>query len=241
MKLALIGRTDQQPTHPLEATFEAPGGTIGRGRHNRMVLADAQPPLCRVQAVVRQDDDGWHLANLSEMAAVSINGQPLRRRHDARLRHGDEVTIGNYVLQARDEATSDGTSSSASDVFGDLIGPGTLPVASVSGLTMHPFDMESAAVRNPDDPLAHLPVADWHGDGLPRDPLALFPHNGGAAHQPLSDPTPAMLPADDPLSNRRTGAIADALRSDDPAWRDTPMRDDAPEYGNPLPPPKVRR
>lgn len=241
MKLALIRRSDSQALHHFETVFEAPGGTIGRGRQNHLVLPDAPGSLCRVQAAVTHRDAAWHLSNLSSMSAVSVNGQQLGRGEIAPLCDGDEVAIGGFVLRMHDDAASGHAPQVDADVFSDLIGPGTLPVASVADLEMHPFDMESAASRNPVDPLAPLAGDTWRGEEASRDPLSLFPHTGEHGDPLFSDPTPAMLPAGDPLAGPRTGPIADALaRGREPGREDT-MRDDAPEYGNPMATPTIRR
>jgi FHA domain-containing protein len=50
-----------------------------------------------------------------------------------------------------------------------------------------------------------------------------------------------MLPASDPLALRRSDPITDALGSGAGTPGHHAMRDDAPEYGNPMTPPRVRR
>jgi FHA domain-containing protein len=241
MKLTMNRRTDAHPFLPTEAHFAAPGGTIGRSSENLLRLADESGRICRVQAAVRYTDGGWRLANLSSMTDVSVNGQALAPAHDRVLENGDELTIGPYVLLASAVGADAGTDGEQADVFGDLIGPGTLPVASMSALSVHPFDMESETSRNPDDPLAQLPADGWRQEDGQRDPLALFPDSGHRMDHPLADPTPAMLPADDPLAWRRSDPVTDALRRRGGEDGQPAMRDDTPEYGNPMTPPKVRR
>jgi FHA domain-containing protein len=240
MKLIVNRRIDAQPFTAAEAVFLAPGGTIGRGAENHLALPDAAGGLCRVQAAVRHGDDGWRLANLSAMSAVSVNGQAIPPTHDQLLENGDEVAIGPYVLHVGTVGTQADAPAAQADVFSDLIGPGTLPVASMSELAVHPFDMESAVSRNPENPLAQLPDSGWRHDEGQRDPLALFPDDSHGAHHALSDPTPAMLPADDPLASRRFDPIADTLRQGAGGGNGA-MRDNTPDYGNPMTPPRVRR
>lgn len=242
MKLTVNRRLDNRPHTAAEALFLAPGGTIGRAAENQLALPEAAN-VCRIQAALRYGYGGWRLANLSGMSAVSVNGVAVPVSRDHPLENGDEVAIGPYVLYVEADSAHAGAEQAPADVFGDLIGPGTLPVASMSELTVHPFDMESAASRNPDDPLAQLQDNEWRHDAGQRDPLALFPDHGDGGHHPLSDPTPAMLPADDPLASRRADPIADTLRRGAGAagQGQRAMRDDAPEYGNPMTPPQVRR
>jgi FHA domain-containing protein len=238
MKLTVNRRTDAQPFRAAEAVFLAPGGTIGRTAENQLMLPDEPGGICRVQAAMRYRDGAWRLANLSGMSAVLVNGQAVGAAQELLLENGDEVEIGAYVLHVADDGANAQASAAQGDVFSDLIGPGTLPVASLSELSVHPFDMDSAASRNPDDPLAHLPKDDWRGDDGSRDPLALFPDTGHGTEHEFSDPTPAILPAGDPLASQRANPISDTLRR---RGDNDPMRDDAPEYGNPMTPPKVRR
>ena len=238
MKLIVNRRIDARPCPPAEATFLAPGGTIGRAAENQLALPDDAETICRVQAALRYGDHGWRLANLSAMSSVSINGHAVPPARDHPLEAGDEVAIGPYVLYADAAHEAGGASTGQADVFGDLIGPGTLPVASLSELAMHPFDMDSAMARNPEDPLAQLPGDAWRPGGESRDPLALFPDPGAPAT--LSDPTPAMLPAADPLASRAPDPIADTLRAGGDAAGHRTRRDDAPEYGNPMTPPRPR-
>ncbi|WP_066641809.1 FHA domain-containing protein [Bordetella sp. H567] len=240
MKLNVNRRLDAQAHTAAQAVFLAPGGTIGRAAENQLVLADA-PDVCRVQAALRYGDGGWRLANLSAMGTVSVNGVAVQATREQSLENGDEVAIGPYVMHVETDSAQDGATQAKGDVFSDLIGPGTLPVASMSDLGVHPFDMESAISRNPDDPLAQLQDHEWRHDAGQRDPLALFPDQGGSAYHALSDPTPAMLPADDPLASRRLDPIAETLRGGTGASGQRAMRDDAPEYGNPMTPPRVRR
>jgi FHA domain-containing protein len=241
MKLTVNRRTDAQPFPAIEAVFLPPGGTIGRAAENQLSLPDTSNGICRIQAAMRFREGGWRLANLSGMSTVAVNGQVLSCAQELVLENGDELEIGAYVLHVGADAVDTEVSTPRPDVFSDLLGPGTLPVASLSELTVHPFDMESAASRNPDDPLAQLPTEAWRGDEGSRDPLALFPDTDPHTDHALSDSTPAMLPARDPLASRPVDPIGDTLRRRGGSAGQDPMRDDAPEYGNPMTPPKVRR
>ncbi len=79
------------------------------------------------------------------------------------------------------------------DIFAGLFGPGTLPVGSTPDVSSHPFDLASAAQRNPADPLASLPP-EARSAGQPADPLALFGDAGNAPGQDIfSDSSPSAL------------------------------------------------
>jgi FHA domain-containing protein len=226
MKLTALRRTDAQAFAPIEAVFDAPGGTIGRSPENHLALAAAPGAICRVQAVLRVSETDCRLLNLSNMGPVSINGQPLARDQEAAVRHGDEVAIGAYVLRAEDDKAVAAApvqvepqaepqaqaEEPAPDVFGDLFGPGTLPVGGLPDGSTHPFDMRSAAARNPEDPLAQLSRDSARLDTAPRDPLHMFggPDADSVEHV-FSDPTPTTLPSRGPLAAYREDPIGDTL------------------------------
>lgn len=116
------------------------------------------------------------------------------------------------------------------DVFSGLFGPGTLPVGTVSDVSAHPFELDSAQARNAADPLSHLPRGDASVSRPQRDPLAMFdaPHGG---HDVFADQTPSTLPAHDPLQPMRSDPVRDTLqrpREDDRVS----TRDNAPMSGS---------
>lgn len=97
------------------------------------------------------------------------------------------------------------------DVFSGLFGPGTLPVGTVSDVSAHPFDMDSAQARNAADPLSHLPRGDASLSRPQRDPLSMFdaPHGG---QDVFADSTPSTLPAHDPLAPMRSDPVRETLQ-----------------------------
>src|SRR5690606_4067555 len=129
----------------------------------------------------------------------------------------------------------------ASDPFSDLFGPGTLPVGSVPDVSAHPFDLESAQVRNPEDPLRQLPRGDANVRGPLRDPLDALGDNAEGAHNVFSDSTPSTLPSHDPLAGHRSDPVTETLtprQQDDDARA---ARDHLREYGAYLRPARVRQ
>jgi FHA domain-containing protein len=242
MKLTALRRTDDQAFAPIQADFDVPGGTIGRGRENRLVLDDEPGAMCRVQAVLRISDTACYLANLSGMGGVSVNGHVVAPNQETVVRHGDEVTIGAYVLHADDAVALPPQPEPAPDVFGDLIGPGTLPVGSAPDVGAHPFDMASAATRNPEDPLAQLPRDDMPLSGTGGDPLRMF---GGAdadkTGHVFSDTTPTTLPSHGPLAPYGGDPIGDTLGRPAHEGDTHAARNDVDERGGYMRAPTVRR
>lgn len=134
--------------------------------------------------------------------------------------------------------------ASTTDVFSDLFGgPGTVPVGSAPDVSAHPFDMESAQNRNPEDPLRHVPRGDANVSGPLRDPLdALSSHDDNDGHNVFSDQTPSTLPSDDPLAPHRLDPLGETLNSareqDNNGWA---ARDNLREYGGFLRPARVQQ
>lgn len=216
MKLTVFQRAGDPAFEPIHAVFTAPGGTVGRSLDNQLALPDPTRGICRVQAAIRvNDEDAGFLLNLSDMSTVSVNGQALARDQEVPLHPGDELQIGDYRLRAAAAAPEAPATSVAAaaddDIFSDLIGPGTLPVGSAPDVSTHPFDLDSAQARNPEDPLRHLPPGDGAVSRPPTDPLALFDAPGDSTPSIFSDGTPSALPAHDALAEHRTHPVDDTL------------------------------
>ena len=67
---------------------------IGRSRESDIVLPDKW--LSRRHAEIRQDDDGYYLSDLGSRNGTLLNGD--RVREPQRLRPGDVIKLGEYVL-----------------------------------------------------------------------------------------------------------------------------------------------
>ncbi|WP_255592554.1 FHA domain-containing protein [Bordetella sp. BOR01] len=127
------------------------------------------------------------------------------------------------------------------DVFSDLFGPGTLPVGSVPDVSAHPFDLESAQGRNPEDPLRHLPPGDANLRGPARDPLDMLGSpDTDDAHSVFSDQTPSTLPSHDPLAPHRSDPVTDTLNPREREEDARAARDHLREYGGYLRPARVK-
>ncbi|MFJ0978068.1 FHA domain-containing protein, partial [Bordetella bronchiseptica] len=232
MMLTLIVRNPEPGASARRADFHAPGGTLGRDAENCLALPAAPGQLCRVQAALRADAQGWRLHNLSGMAAVHINDAALAPGAVRAIQAGDTLRVGAHTLEvsgpdapdarpaALPEAAADtpadaprrgqAGAGAAEDIFSGLFGPGTLPVGGIADAATHPFDLDSAQARNAADPLAHLPAGDAAVSRPAGDPLALFdaPHGGADV---FADATPSALPAHDPLAPLRADPVRDTL------------------------------
>ncbi|MBB1598114.1 FHA domain-containing protein [Achromobacter sp. UMC46] len=247
MKLTVIQHAGDPAFDPIHAEFAAPGGTLGRSPENHLALPDPAREICRVQAAIRINDTSaaGFLVNLSSMSAVSVNGHPVAQDQEVPLNPGDELDIGAYRLRAETAAPAlDAPPLAATtdeDIFGDLIGPGTLPVGSAPDVSAHPFDLESAQARNPDDPLRHLPPGDAAVSRPVTDPLALFDTPGESPPSVFDDGTPSTLPAHDPLAEHRVHPVDDTLRAPRDATDSRSASDHLREIGSFMRPAPVKK
>src|SRR5262245_46618666 len=190
----------------LAARFEETGGTIGRGETNTLVLADPERFISRTHATISFQASGYLITDTGTKNPVVINGRALGSGSQARLGDGDQIKIGDYVLQiavtapgGRQIAPSSPLPASpgALDPFADLLGP-----------------VERSPQR--EDPLNPL--------NLPPAPQPVTP-----ARAPTGTPLIPEFPADDPLLgirgkepslddlfNLKSGGASDLLAPDSP-------------------------
>lgn len=92
-----------KPGHELpqnSCVFYPPGGTIGRGKDNNLVLPDNDRTISRLQAIVHVTADGeCRITNRGNVTQVVLNDSPLEREHQIRLQHGDILTIDEYRIE----------------------------------------------------------------------------------------------------------------------------------------------
>lgn len=81
--------------------IDAPRTTIGKADENDVALPD-DPTASRLHAVLEQFRAGWCLTDLGSSNGTTVNGERIWSAH--RLRHGDEVRIGQTRLIFRDFA-----------------------------------------------------------------------------------------------------------------------------------------
>ena len=80
--------------------FYAPGGTIGRGTDNNLVLPDNDRTVSRLQAIVHIDAQGeCRVTNCGSVTCVVLNDIPLERGRQAKLQDGDILCIDDYHIE----------------------------------------------------------------------------------------------------------------------------------------------
>ncbi|NPD61607.1 type VI secretion system-associated FHA domain protein TagH [Klebsiella aerogenes] len=83
--------------------FYAPGGTIGRGTDNNLVLPDDDRAISRLQAIVHVAADGeCKITNRGNVTRVVLNEIPLERGRQVELQDGDILAIDNYRIEVSD-------------------------------------------------------------------------------------------------------------------------------------------
>ncbi|QHM76808.1 hypothetical protein C7M52_02791 [Mixta theicola] len=172
--------------------FSPPGGTIGRGVDNNLVLPDNDRTISRLQAIVHVSADGeCRITNRGNVTRVELNDIPLERGRVVELQDGDILGIDEYRLQVSDPASAQQPAAQAAD-----------PLA-------HPAQAQpgASAVRPMEqavDPLAR-PVPPQPGASAVRpmeqaaDPLArpVPPQPGASAVRPMEqavDPLARPVP-----------------------------------------------
>ena len=80
--------------------FYAPGGTIGRGTDNNLVLPDNDRTISRLQAIVHVDAQGeCRITNRGSVTRVALNDIPLERGRQVELQDGDILGIDDYRIE----------------------------------------------------------------------------------------------------------------------------------------------
>lgn len=80
--------------------FYAPGGTIGRGTDNNLVLPDDDRTISRLQAIVHVDAQGeCRITNRGSVTRVALNDIPLERGRQVELQDGDILGIDDYRIE----------------------------------------------------------------------------------------------------------------------------------------------
>ncbi|MBS7083795.1 MAG: type VI secretion system-associated FHA domain protein TagH [Klebsiella aerogenes] len=83
--------------------FYAPGGTIGRGTDNNLVLPDDDRAISRLQAIVHVAADGeCKITNRGNVTRVVLNEIPQERGRQVELQDGDILAIDDYRIEVSD-------------------------------------------------------------------------------------------------------------------------------------------
>ena len=95
----------QAPAQPVARRFDQLGGTIGRAAGNDLELPDPGKYISRNHSKVDYVDGHFVLTDMGSNPTW-INDAPVGLGKSVRLRHGDILLIGDYVLVAEVEETA---------------------------------------------------------------------------------------------------------------------------------------
>ena len=159
----------------LAARFEEAGGTIGRGEGNTLVLSDPERFISRTHATVSFQAGGYVITDTGTKNPVVVNGRPLGSGSQTRLGDGDQIKVGDYMLEVSVTLHSVAPAApSPFDAFADLLSP-------VERSTLPRGSRDTPEIPELNDPLAGIRVPEPSIDDL------IGPKSSG---------TPELLPHD---------------------------------------------
>ena len=224
MRFTIISTKPGHQPPQSRCDFYAPGGTIGRGTDNNLVLPDNDRTISRLQAIVHVDAQGeCRMTNRGSVTRVVLNDIPLERGRQVELQDGDILGIDDYRIEVADliQDTQPISRMAASIASRPTVTP-------VSAAEPKPV---SASQRVDAAPTA-VPTEIW--DSLMQEFSISDSISSGrakpqpaASHDPFSQPSEPGRNADDPLalfsdSNpqlERKNVNTDALFSDEALFK----------------------
>lgn len=203
--------------------FYAPGGTIGRGTDNNLVLPDNDRTISRLQAIVHVDAAGeCRITNRGNVTRVVLNDIPLERGRQVELQDGDVLDIDDYrlevtALNAGQQPVSHPASAAPKSVTPPPAaqppsdtGPTAVPVEIWDSL-MQEFSISDSISSSRSRP---QPAPDADPFSAPKEPER-------NAEDPL-----ALFNDDEPLFERKN-VETDKLFNDDALFKNDSIFDDA--------------
>jgi ATP/maltotriose-dependent transcriptional regulator MalT len=98
--------------HNWRISLEADRTTVGKSADNDVVLED-DPTASHLHAVLERFPAGWCVADLGSSNGTWVNGERIWSAH--RLRHGDEIRVGQTRLIFRDPVAAGGSMTEVED------------------------------------------------------------------------------------------------------------------------------
>ncbi|MFZ4835057.1 type VI secretion system-associated FHA domain protein TagH [Rouxiella sp. Mn2063] len=103
MRFTIISTKPGHQPPQSSCDFYQPGGTIGRGTDNNLVLPDNERIISRLQAIVHiAADDECRITNRGNVTRVVLNDIPLERGRQVELQDGDILGIDDYLIEVTD-------------------------------------------------------------------------------------------------------------------------------------------
>ncbi|MDU4275379.1 MAG: type VI secretion system-associated FHA domain protein, partial [Enterobacter asburiae] len=213
--------------------FYAPGGTIGRGTDNNLVLPDNDRTISRLQAIVHVDAQGeCRVTNRGSVTRVVLNDIPLERGRQVELQDGDILGIDDYRIEVSELIHDTQPVSRMAASMHQQARPAAAPAPAAQPKPA------SAAPRGKAEPTA-VPTEIWDSlmqefsisDSISSNRTKPQP---AASHDPFSQPSAPERNAEDPLAMfndsdpklERKNVDPDTLFSDEALFKKESIFDD---------------
>jgi FHA domain-containing protein len=194
------------PPAPMNARFDAAGGSIGRDAGCTLVLPDAEKRISRRHALVSHKSGRFYLRSQGSAVSVIVNDTAIDYGAEVALNDGDRIEIGDFVMRVQDELQGAATvppprpkAAPAADILADFApSAGADPFADLLGPVVSP---------PPPPPRSSAPVRAVA-------PAAPAPRSGGAIpddFDPFSEPAAAPPPPAPFGAAPGQGAFADLV------------------------------
>ncbi len=99
IKIAVVCYDNVAPLQPLQTLVGPERKTLGRSSDNMLVLPDPKHEVSRSQAACWNDGKANWLVNLSQATPMRINDQEIVTNEEVEIHVGDQIRIGQYLLQ----------------------------------------------------------------------------------------------------------------------------------------------
>ena len=233
MRFTIISTKPGHQPPQSSCDFYAPGGTIGRGTDNNLVLPDNERTISRLQAIVHVDAQGeCRVTNRGSVTRVVLNDIPLERGRQVELQDGDILGIDDYRLEVTDLIHDTQPVSRMAASMQQQARPTVAPAPAVEPGTVN------APPRAKSEPTA-VPTEIWDSlmqefsisDSISSNRTKPQP---AASHDPFSQPAAPERNAEDPLALfndsdlklERKNVDPDALFNDEALFRNESIFDD---------------
>ena len=201
MRFTIISTKPGHQPPQSSCDFYAPGGTIGRGTDNNLVLPDNDRIISRLQAIVHVDALGeCRVTNRGSVTRVVLNDIPLERGRQVELQDGDILGIDDYRIEVTELILDTQPASRMAASMQQQARPTAAPVPAPAAAPKP----GSAAPRGQSEPTA-VPTEIWDSliqefsisDSISSNRAKPQP---AASHDPFSQPVAAERNSEDPLA-----------------------------------------
>ncbi len=213
--------------------FYPPGGTIGRGTDNNLVLPDNDRSISRLQAIVHIAGNGeCRITNRGNVTRVVLNDIPLERGRQVELQDGDILGIDEYRIEVTDlMLDTQPVSRMAASMQAQMSPPPAAPVAKPSRAP-HAAAQDNAPASVPteiwDSLMQEFSISDSISSNRAKAPEAQNLNPFAAPKEPERNPEDplSLLNNNEPLVTPKSLA-SDQLFNDEPLFKNDSIFNDA--------------